>query len=634
MFFNRDNPSSWSGRASLLFFLATAGATGLAIGGCSSGGPSPGDHGDLGPDGGAPALHASRSTCTLGGPRQLSFSTTLDCSAHDTACALDRLTLDATSELDQGTGDATTTWTIRGAGGPLLRETLRSHGGGVTSGDLAFGAELHGPTHATFVKDGQAFTWAIDGRTARLSAGGHRSGTLTFDDGGGQAEISIRPETRAAISNLLDQARADASIACAGSLALPSFQLTLPTSTPEAQPARLVRAGEGVTPAAARHPKAMVVEAVGVGGGVNPSPIIPLTGGTPAQVAGVDPDFDGSTQMNNLLSWNTPVCQACQTSCASSGVCEFTPGCEQACEGGCFIPGAGCAQNICPIQNGFGTCDGNQTCCGSVCCGPGTVCGDSNLGVCCPSTDPVACGDQTQQWCYAPGTSCCSNEDACPAGTQCTNVTSTGATCCPPAQTTTSGGCCERDTCGGQCCDTGVCVNGTCCEGKEVNGQCCGLADSVCGGKCCNGSCTASGACCAPGGTVCGSACCAVGNVCLDASTSRCGAPVAPTLTLWNSNGVELGHTGGPAIPVIAGLQYKVTGQAWVPGTVELNADNAFASTSLSRPTASGGADSSTFSTTVMFNLTTGDHIIYGVEDVGAYGLISSKFTVYVNHIQ
>jgi hypothetical protein len=633
MFFNRDNPSSWSGRASLLFFLATAGATGLAIGGCSSGGPSPGDHGDLGPDGGAPALHASTSTCTLGGPTQLSFSTTLDCGAHGGACALDRLTLDATSELDQATGGATTSWTIHGSSGPLMRETLRSRGG-VTSGDLAFGAELHGPTHATFVKDGQNITWAIDGRTARLSGGGRHPGMLAFDDGGEQPEIAIRPETREAIASLLDQARAEASISCAGSLALPSFQLALPASTHETEPARLARPGDGVAPVAAQHPKAMALQAVGTVGGVNPTPLIPLIGGTPAEVAGVYPDFDGSSQMNNFTSWNTPVCQACQSSCTSNYLCDVTPGCLQTCQGGCFIPGAGCAQNTCPIQNGYGTCDGNQTCCGSVCCGPGTVCGDSTLGVCCPAADPVACGDQTQQWCYAPGTTCCSNADACPAGTQCTNVTGTTATCCPPAQTATSGACCERDTCGGQCCDTGVCVNGACCEGKEVNGQCCGLADAVCGGNCCAGSCTASGACCATGNTVCGSACCGSGDVCLDAATSTCGVPVAPTLTLWTSTGVALGHTGGPAIPVIAGLQYKLTGQAWVPGTVDVNPDNAFVTNPLAKPIASGGADSSTFSTTVTFNLTTGDHILYAVEDVGARGLISSKLTVYVNHIQ
>lgn len=617
MISHRDNPSSWSGRASL-FFLATAAAA--AIGACSSGGPAPGD-GVAALDGGAPAPLSVAPTCTSGGPGRLSFATTLDCDANGSACVLDRLTLQATSETDPATGRATTTWTVGGVGGTLVRETMRS-GGGVTQGDIAFGAAVHGPAHTTFVDDGREITWNIDGRTAHLSRGGSHQGTLAFDDGGEPPAIGMQRETSAAIARLLEQARREASSACAGSLALPSFQAALPASP------------STVPPAPRRQRAAQAVGAVGIVGGGSPSPV-PLIGGTPAEVAGVDPDFDGSSQMNNLLSWNTPVCQACQGSCASSWVCEVTPGCEQACEAGCFIPGAGCAQNVCPIQNGFGTCDGNQTCCGSVCCGPGTVCGDPSLGVCCPATDPVACGDQTQQWCYAPGTTCCSNADACPAGTQCTNVTGTTATCCPPSQTASSGACCARDTCGGQCCDTGVCTNGSCCEGKVVNGQCCGLADTVCGGSCCAGTCTASGACCATGSTVCGSACCGAADVCLDAATSTCGAPVKPTLTLYNSNGVAIGHSGGPAIAVIAGQQYRLAGQAWVPGQVWVYADAPLVpSDEIAKATASGGADSSTFNATVMFNLVSGAHPIYALEGFGKFGLIESKIEVNVSQIQ
>ena len=620
MFFDRDRASSttrkmWSGYVSVLLLTTAAGAS-LATGGCSSEGPAPSASAAV--DAGTPGLLSSTSACTRGEPAKLSFSTTLECSANG-ACALDHLTLDATSETDPATVGATTTWTIHGDAGPLVRETVRSLNG-KTSGDFTFGPEVHGPAHTTFDDDGSTMTWTMDGRTARASHGGPHPGRLAFADGGGQPEIALSAETRAAISRLLDQARADASVACAGSLAVAGLQAALPSSSPATQLAQPARPKGGVRP----------VAPVGEGHVVlpppNPTPIpspnpnpppVPLTAGTPAEVAGESPDFEGSTQQNNVIDWVTPSCQSCQSSCVENVACQITPGCVWACSAGCLIPGAGCAQQVCPLQNGYGTCDSNETCCGGICCGPGTVCGDPSLGICCPASDPVACGDQTQQWCYAAGTQCCSNADACPAGTQCTNVTGTSATCCPPAQTATTGQCCEKDACNGQCCDTGSCVNGSCCVGQVVNGQCCGLADTVCGGACCTGSCTGNGGCCASENAVCGNACCGGGEVCIDASTSTCGVPMTPVLTLSDSTGV-LGRSGGAAIRVIAGNPYTLSGQGWAPGTVSLEADHAVTGPRLGSATASGGATTSTFSTTVTFNLSAGVHEVIAMEARGS----------------
>jgi hypothetical protein len=401
-------------------------------------------------------------------------------------------------------------------------------------------------------------------------------------------------------------------------------------------PRQLPAAG-GVRPVPSPHPNALVAPTAGgsaAGPAQAPTPLA-QTAGTPAEVAGVSPDFTGASQPNNLDTFNTPDCEACQSSCLTNVECQITPFCEQACMGGCMIPEVGgCMENVCPVQNGVAACDRNETCCGSVCCGPGTVCGDPNLGVCCPADNPVACGDQTQQWCYAPGTTCCSNADACPSGTQCTNVTGTSATCCPPAQTTTSGQCCEKDTCNGECCDTGTCFNGSCCEGTVVNGQCCGLAQTVCNGQCCTGSCTSSGACCAPGNTVCGSACCGGTEVCLNASTSTCGIPTSPTLTLSSSSGLVLGHSGGATVNVLAGNPYTLSGQAWSPGEVLVYHDAMSPADLMTKPNASGGAYTATFSTPITFNLTSGTHTILVYGSRGSNSIISSKIVINVAHIQ
>jgi hypothetical protein len=626
MFPHRDeSPTArarWGRYASILFLVMSAGSASYAVGGCSSESPDATAAGAGAATLGSPPPSA---TCTRANANQLSFSTTLACSATN-VCPAERLALDATTQIDPATGGATTTWTIRNASAVVLRETIQAVKGR-TQADITFGPGIQAPAHTSYVDDGTTLTWTIDGRVARASRTGVNAGKPVFADGKPAPTIGLSANTHAAIAQVLAQARAEAKTACAGSAALAALEAALPSGAHAATPT-LTHSVSTPLPGAV----APVAPAVILIPPPSPTPH-PLAGPGTAPGQGLPPDFNGSTHQNNLIDWETPNCTSCQQGCTTSWECSIAPGCEQLCEAGCFTPSiGGCAQNVCPIQNGFATCDNDQQCCGSVCCGPGTVCGDPSLGVCCPSANPVACGDQTQQGCFPAGSTCCGFDDACPPGNACINTPGNSATCCPPAQATKSGACCEKETCGGECCDTGTCHNGSCCVGTVTpSGQCCGLTQSVCNGQCCNGSCTGSGACCATGSVVCGSACCGSGQVCLNASTSTCGAPTGPTLTLSDSGGV-LGHSGGGVIRVLTGIPYTLTGQAWSPGTVTIDEDST-TGTKLGSATASGGATSSTFSTTITFNLPLGAHSIVAFQKLGSL-IIPSTISVSIEAIQ
>jgi hypothetical protein len=303
----------------------------------------------------------------------------------------------------------------------------------------------------------------------------------------------------------------------------------------------------------------------------------------------------GGSDQNNALYYATHDCQSCAQGCASNVWSWVVPGGVLVCLGNCFIPGNGCAEQIC---GGFriAACDRDQACCGTTCCGQGYVCGDNNLGYCCPGDHPVACGDETAALCFLPGSTCCGGIFACNAGETCQNNATPNdvPTCCPndnvcdgdcctgrqTCQAGPSGGkvCCDHPLCGDSCCAAGeVCNNGVCGFGQQCGSSVCGITQNCCGGSCCDGNCVGGNTCCPSSQAVCGSACCAAGQVCLDATRSLCGVAQAPVLQLYDTaTGALLGQSGGPPVRITNNMNVIVKGSSWsTGGSVTLTVDSA-----------------------------------------------------------
>jgi hypothetical protein len=443
-------------------------------------------------------------------------------------------------------------------------------------------------------------TFTVPGRPEAIASRNKpQLGGVVFPDGKGLPVLPQKEVTVAEASRLVAQARADLQVACTGTsapLAIKNMLAALPTL-----PAGKVAGLEKPVAPLRESPHA---ERVG-----KEHPMIDLLN----PVAPVE----GADDQNNFIEWNTHDCQSCTSSCATNPFTFWIPPAEDLCIAGCFIPGVGgCDENFCSADVGFGSCDRGETCCGSICCGPGSTCGDAKLGICCPNSAPVGCGDQTEQQCFAPGATCCGPwPEACPSGSVCGGPYLTPS-CCAPQNLAADGTCCSTATCGGACCP-GACVNGACCFGPVVNGVCCpgGVNASVCNGACCDGKCTTSGACCdtQAGSTLCGSACCSSGEVCVDAATSTCAVPSTPTFTVTGE-----GTSGGPTIVIYDGQSFSVTGLAWSPGTVTLSADSR-TGTVLGTATASGTAGHANFSMpNLVMQLPVGNHTLVAWETVGS----------------
>ncbi len=187
---------------------------------------------------------------------------------------------------------------------------------------------------------------------------------------------------------------------------------------------------------------------------------------------------------NTPLNWRTKACNTCEHDCVTSPLIWFAPLTLPICMANCWVPGHGCAQELCAPP---GTCDSGQTCCGDLCCAEDQVCGNDELGICCPKDHPVACGDRTRVVCYDPGANCCPDGStfACPAGQACTLDSAGTPSCCP-----------QEKSCDGACCG-----DGQSCQ-KDANGH---------------------GVCC--GGTMCGNECCANGSTC---NNGHCGFATTP----------------------------------------------------------------------------------------------------------
>ena len=549
-----------------------------------------------------PAPASACSVSSTGNLRSISFSSSLDCSgqagAPGACTTADHLALRVTSQLDAMSDGSSTTWTItRGAN--VVLSTASVWGNGFITTDVTYGPEFVGVQKATFREDGKTLAGSVNGRAiapVALDKLNPRQAFLFADHTVIPQATTSNPDTFAEVARLLKKASAEASSSCVvtGGIRAPdaaakraasrlstvlwrSGAVTPPTGGGDDSMAR--KGADQGAGASARAEGASAKEVV-----ANDAP--PAVPGTIAN----SPAVNDRTRQNDLLDWTTPACTHCETEVAKTFYCwgPWLPVCEL----DCFIPGNGCAENICPISSGIGSCDTGHECCGSRCCGGAEVCGSatsgSNVsysqGYCCPKEFPVACGDMTAASCFPAGTKCCGNlRKGCTADTVCTHVTALSATCCAPSHVAKDGSCCDVPTVDGVCCPAGqnVC-NGACCLGACVNNQCCdGFNQQVCNGACCDGTCcgnsccpsgrtcTAQGTCCGNGQDACGSVCCAAGTACADPSTSRCTA--APLLEFWNvfsSTGSAGNITCGtkPCQHIYWGSSVPLRGTGFAPG--------------------------------------------------------------------
>src|SRR5262249_5376708 len=118
---------------------------------------------------------------------------------------------------------------------------------------------------------------------------------------------------------------------------------------------------------------------------------------------------------------------------------------------------------------------------------------------------------------------------------------------------------------------------GACCFGPvDSSGHCCsgGFGATLCNGQCCNGACNTAGGCCVNGTQACGSTCCSSPQVCLNPSTSSCGAPAQPTLVLIDPPTNQItGQSGGPPVNITNSQEILVQGLSFSPGQVVLSVD-------------------------------------------------------------
>jgi hypothetical protein len=553
--FVRKASRRWLGAA--LGFAATT--TILQTFGCSGSGADPAPGTAPAP---ASTVEAAKPTCVANGGT-LTFSTrSSGVVAATPETAAGPLYLNATSTVDPASGAASTRWTVSAGGTPVVSKMFEVRGASTTY-VITLEPGAAGSHSATVVNDGQTVTGNVDGHAlvpVRLDAP-PASGGLRLADGTEVPTAELPGDLQQPLFGLLDKARADASAVCPGN------SVSSPTSNLLASLA-YAYASASALPAS--------VAALGSRPSTVASVTISATGAT-----GV-PSIELASGQNNLAEYNTPDCITCEQQCVgNSFLALITLDTSQFfCGPTCFVPSPfskTCIEKVCP-EVGLGTCDGDQTCCGSGCCGANEACGDSTNGICCPASNPVACGfaGGNGALCFPAGSTCCSADltFACPAGQSCT-TTSTGPGCCPNSHVAADGACCQNAPCGGSCCDQGTCVGGTtCCSGPVTpGGQCCSFGESVCNGACCGGTCTSNGTCCATGtgSTACGSACCGPTQVCLDASTSTCGSPPQPVIEIINPGNGAILDTSGPNAPTAQLTQFTevdVVGLGFQPGTM------------------------------------------------------------------
>jgi hypothetical protein len=466
---------------------AIVAAVASTIGGCQAGTPDAAEN----------TANSSQAVCSAtsaGSTQTVTFSTAKACDQNADgsaeSCPVSGLTLTATTRVDQVAGVANTQVTILRGETPALTKTVRV-ANGTTSIDLELGPLAKGVHRFSAAYDGKTVTGTADGRALVPLDPAHPDGNaLKFADDHSAPELGLPPDVESAIPRLIDDAIADTRTACGGAAGPSVLSALHDALSPE------ISQGSGGT--AANLPGAPSTTTAVAGGapGTTPDPASGyrvLDFSTPTLNGAASP-VPFKDQQNTPVSFETPSCTSCQASCATSPSSYLVPFGLWACMGECWIPGHGCAQVLC----GGNSCDNGESCCGSGCCGPGSVCGNTTLAECCPSDHPVGCGDQTAMWCFPAGSTCCGNlTQACPAGSVCTNVTGTTATCCQAGHVASDGACCQDQPCGGQCCDGGTCLNGTtCCYGPvSSSGTCCGYGENVCNGQCCNGTCAGDGSC-------------------------------------------------------------------------------------------------------------------------------------------
>jgi hypothetical protein len=672
--------------------ITVAASLGVQAAGCGSG-STPGAANSATADAGAfnATLLSGPSTCTaarVGDHAKIVFSAALDCreesggASAEGSCALYPLTLNATSEVDPTTGVSTARWAITRGPTAILTNTWRSAGGS-TSAEMEFGTAFQGIHRVAITDDGTTLIGNVDGRPiAAADIGNPRSKGFEFADHLAPPAIQVTAALQQAISRLLDKATRDAPIVCPSSsdahggpatapaIAVLRTALSHAIGSNQANPA----ARQQTKTAPSKLQQTIAAPPVARPQQTKTAPVKPGLAALAQDLTAPRPGLSGLrledaplgfwaspvsgvSDQNNAAQWLTHDCQSCARSCATDIFCEAAPGCEELCIAGCFIPIiGGCAEHPCLVA-GIASCDSDQSCCGSICCGSGSVCGnDPNAdGVCCPSDHPVACGDVTQQGCYVAGSTCCGSLNAaCNPGDVCTDPN--GPTCCPASQAcggaccgpgqscqqTSTGAnvCCGGTLCGDQCCDSGgTCTNGTCCLGAiDANGNCCpgGLASTVCGnGQCCNGACVADGSCCPFGSQVCGSACCPSGQVCLDPNSSACGVPAQPSLQLIDlAFDSVLGQSGGPQqVFVTDQTALKVNGQGYLPGLVVTFSVDSTSGAQVTTALADGGGNLVGVPVS-FFMFSAGAHQLVGWQTAADGSIVQTSLSVFVEILQ
>jgi hypothetical protein len=445
------------------------------------------------------------SDTVSGGQETLSFSTALGCekSAGAESCALSAFTLRATVQLDQAAGVSTTRWTMMRGDTPVVTKAVRASNG-ASSIDVELGALSSGVHKFNVVYDGKTVTGSADARAlVPLDLSHPEASALTFSDDQSKPQVTLPPEVEAAARQLLDEAVAETASACGNAAEHPAISALRSALLPDAPhgSADAAHASSETPPGSGAAPLRGVPSVPkGVDRALPPS-APPLA---PTNVREFDFSFgtlgggasttEYQNRQNTPTDFETHDCQNCQSNCATSASSYLIPFQLWICMGECWQPGHGCAEVLCSGNS----CDTGESCCGPGCCGAGSVCGNTQYGECCPSEDPVGCGDETLIQCFPAGSVCCGNlTQACPAGSVCTNVTGTTATCCQAGNIASDGTCCQEQPCGGQCCDGGACLNGnTCCYGPvSSSGTCCGFGENVCNGQCCAGNCASDGSC-------------------------------------------------------------------------------------------------------------------------------------------
>ncbi len=581
----------------------------------------------------------------------IDFVATLPCRDDEsrTHCLATSLKLHLESDAESSGGAQTTSLSIV-QGQQALVKSVTQFDGGSTASQVDYGDVFKGVHRVAFTIREGTMTGHVDGREiapVKIREPTVRGG-IEFADHRPVPAVDVASEVRDQVFELLDLARAALPKACMSGVNAGSSESPRDDSALGRAAATLmhpsVNAKKGHAGAAAQSRNGAQTAALHAASDVQPSGsprpqslrhrAVPFQNFVPPAPVAV-------REQNTAFNFSTPDCVACQKDCGKNVISWFVPFAAELCMASCMIPViGGCNENPCSPT---AACDSGNECCATTCCGAGAVCGhtppkpEDSIDVCCPVDHPVACGDVTAAGCYLPGSSCCGSQRlACNPGDLCVSPVGTPEFCCPSTdvcgneccdsgqtcQHAPNGGasaCCSTTLCGGVCCETGsVCAKGACCLGNvDSKGNCCGLGP-VCNGQCCGGGqCTGNGSCCTTG-QVCGKSCCPSTQICLNPTTSTCGAPSQPTLLLLqhgsvvSRSGSPPGPNGQSFMPFVNPQNVTLQGLGFQQGPVALTVDTVNGTLIRSLTVDVNGR----FAVTLLLQMPEGKHLLVAAQNV------------------